>query len=269
MSISLENALSVEDLRLPEAVARHIAIIMDGNGRWAAMRGLPRKAGHQQGVEAVRRLVRDIRDVELGYLTLYGFSSENWNRPKAEVNDLMGLLRLYIRRDLDELQTNGVRIRIIGERDNLAPDLVELIEEAENRTKDNDKLVLTIAFNYGGRDEITAAARSLAQAVRHGDMKPAEITSESFAAHLYTADIPDPDLVIRTSGELRMSNFLTWQTAYSELIFIETLWPDFTKQDLLDAISEYHNRERRFGARPEKAASASDSLISTMTRRAK
>ncbi len=254
---------------MSEAITRHIAIIMDGNGRWAAMRGLPRKAGHRQGVEAVRRLVREIGDVGIGYLTLYGFSSENWNRPEAEVQDLMGLLRLYIKRDLNELQRDGVQVRIIGERANMAPDIVELIEDAEKRTKDNKKLVLTIAFNYGGRDEITAAARSLAEAVGRGDITPSDITPEMFTAHLYTSDIPDPDLVIRTSGELRMSNFLTWQSTYAELIFTETLWPDFTTRDLMDAISEYQNRERRFGARPAKAVPGSESLLTTVAGRTK
>jgi len=241
-----------KDREFSPAVPRHVAIIMDGNGRWAKARGLPRKVGHQQGVEAVRALVRDIEDLGLEYLTLYGFSSENWNRPKAEVSDLMGLLRRYIERDLDELADKGVKVRIIGERDNLEPDIVALIERAERRTEPNKRLVLTIAFNYGGRHELTAAARSLARAAARGDLDPETITPELLEANLYTAGIPDPDLIIRTSGEQRLSNFLTWQSAYSELIFVDTLWPDFTKAHLVEAIFAYVKRERRFGARPSE-----------------
>ncbi len=231
---------------------RHIAIIMDGNGRWAKARGLPRIAGHRQGVNAVRSLVRDIDDLGLEYLTLYGFSSENWNRPQSEVNDLMGLMRLYINRDLKELIERGVRVRIIGARHNLAPDIVSLIENAEQRSRHNSRLTLAIAFNYGGRDEIISAAQSLAEEVRKGNLSPVDITAELFPQYLYAHDIPDPDLLIRTSGEKRLSNFLTWQSAYAELVFVKTLWPDFTRQNLIDAIDEYFQRDRRFGARPDE-----------------
>ena len=231
---------------------RHIAIIMDGNGRWAKAHGVPRKAGHRQGVEAVRQLVRSIEDVGLDYLTLYGFSSENWNRPEKEVNDLMGLLRLYIRQDLNELVDNGIRVRVIGARDNLADDLVALIDDAETRSRTNDRFTLVLAFNYGGRDEIASAAKRMSEAVQSGQLNPDEIDSQTFEKFLYTTDLPDPDLVIRTSGEMRLSNFLTWQSAYSELIFIDKLWPDFTRQDLEFAIEEFHRRERRFGARPHE-----------------
>ncbi len=244
---------------------RHIAIIMDGNGRWAKARGLPRLAGHRQGVNAVRALVRDIDDLDLDFLTLYGFSSENWNRPRSEVNDLMGLMRHYINNDLNELIENNIRIRIIGERENLAPDIVALIENAEKRSCDNTKLTLVIAFNYGGRGEIASAARSLARAVRDGLLSPQDITPEVFSHHLYAGDIPDPDLIIRTSGEQRLSNFLTWQSAYSELVFTDTLWPDFTKQDLLDAIAEYDRRDRRFGARPGENRSEGAGVSTALT----
>ena len=225
---------------------------MDGNGRWAKAHGVPRKAGHRQGVEAVRQLVRSIEDVGLEFLTLYGFSSENWNRPEKEVNDLMGLLRSYIRQDLNELVENGIRVRIIGERSNLDRDLVELIDNAELRSKKNDRFTLALAFNYGGRHEIAAAARHLAQDVSNGRLAPEKIDASTFANYLYTSDLPDPDLVIRTSGEMRLSNFLIWQSAYSELIFVDKLWPDFTKADLEAAIDEFHLRERRFGARPRE-----------------
>ncbi len=231
---------------------RHIAIIMDGNGRWAKAHGVPRKAGHRQGVEAVRQLVRSIEDLGLDYLTLYGFSSENWNRPQKEVNDLMGLLRLYIRQDLNELVDNGIRVRVIGERENLANDLVALIDDAETRSRDNDRFTLVLAFNYGGRDEIATAAMRMSQAVQSGQLEPSDIDAQTFDKFLYTTDLPDPDLVIRTSGEMRLSNFLTWQSAYSELVFIDKFWPDFTGQDLQEAIEEYQKRERRFGARPKE-----------------
>ena len=233
---------------------RHVAIIMDGNGRWAKARGLPRKAGHQQGVEAVRRLVRDLEGLDLRYLTLYGFSSENWNRPQTEVSDLMSLMRLYIERDLGELARNGVRVRIVGDRQTLSPDIVRLIERAEARTAENDRLVLTIAFNYGGRQEILAAAQRLAGAVAAGTLSPDAITSDTFSAALYTGDMPDPDLVIRTSGEQRLSNFLIWQSAYAEFVFVDTLWPDFSRADLEAAMAAFAKRERRFGARPSEQA---------------
>ncbi len=236
------------------ATPRHIAIIMDGNGRWAKARGVPLKVGHRRGVEAVRQLVRTTEDVGLEYLTLYGFSSENWNRPKKEVGDLMGLLRSYIRQDLNELIDNGIRVRVIGERDNLEKDLVNLIEDAEKRSQNNNRLTLVLAFNYGGRDELASAAKQIVQAVQSELISLDKIDTRLFEKYLYTTDLPDPDLVIRTSGEKRLSNFLIWQTAYSELIFIDKLWPDFSRHDLEYAIEEYRRRDRRFGARPKEWA---------------
>ncbi len=230
---------------------RHIAIIMDGNGRWAKARGLPRNLGHRQGIDTVRDVVRACRNLRIEYLTLYAFSSENWKRPETEVAGLMDLLRLFIRRELDDLWRNGVRIRMIGDRTKLAPDIVQLIADAEAKTRDNRTLTLTIALSYGGQDEIVAAARRIAEQVLAGKLKPAEITAQVLENHLETAGIPDPDLVIRTSGEQRLSNFLLWQTAYSELIFIDKLWPDFSAQDLADAVAEFQRRERRYGGSGE------------------
>jgi undecaprenyl diphosphate synthase len=227
----------------------HVAIIMDGNGRWANARGLPRTIGHQRGAEAVRRAVTGATELGIGYLTLYGFSSENWKRPAAEIDDLMALLRFYLRSEIAELHRNGVRVRVIGDRQRLARDIVALIDEAEQRTRDNARLTLTVALSYGGRAEIALAARRLAEDVQAGRLDPALIDETLFARHLFTAGIPDPDLVIRTSGEKRISNFLLWQSAYAELVFLERLWPDFTKDDLADAIREYHRRDRRYGAR--------------------
>ena len=225
----------------------HIAIIMDGNGRWAKKRGLPRLAGHRAGVEALRATVRAVGDAGVSWLTVYAFSSENWSRPKSEVSDLMGLLKIYIRRDLAELHQKGVRVHIIGDREGLAPDIRALLAEAETLTAGNRSLNLVIAFNYGGRDEIARAARKLAQAVQAGVLSPTEISEAALARYLDTADMPDPDLVIRTSGEVRLSNFLPWQTAYSELVFLPCYWPDFGKADLDEALRIYTSRERRFG----------------------
>ena len=225
----------------------HVGIIMDGNGRWAKARGLPRVAGHRQGAEAVRTAISTAVDLGISYLTLYGFSVENWKRPRSEVADLMGLLRLYLRREIDELFRKGVRIRFIGQRKMLAPDIVALIEEAEERTRSNTKLNLIVALSYGARQEITAAARTLAREVATGNIAPDAIDEEAFARHLETAGVPDPDLLIRTSGEKRVSNFLLWQLAYTELVFIDTLWPDFSRRDLEEAIHEFHRRERRYG----------------------
>lgn len=232
----------------PGKPPRHVAIIMDGNGRWAAKRHLPRAAGHRQGVETVRVIVRAAGDLGIEYLTLYGFSSENWKRPVEEVNDLMGLLRLFIRRDLAELHQNGVRVRVIGDRDHLDADIVALIDEAEALTRDNDKLKLVIAFNYGGQNEIASAARRMAYEVKAGRLDPEAITPETVSGFLDTAGLPDPDLIIRTSGEKRLSNFLIWQSAYSELVFTDAFWPDFTPDCLRDAVAEYQRRSRRFGA---------------------
>lgn len=230
---------------------RHIAIIMDGNGRWAKARGLPRNLGHRQGIDTVRDVVRACRNLRIEYLTLYAFSSENWKRPETEVAGLMDLLRLFIRRELDDLARNGVCIRMIGDRSKLAPDIVQLIADAEAKTRDNRTLTLTIALSYGGQDEIVSAARRIAEQVAAGKLQPSEITAQVLENNLETAGIPDPDLVIRTSGEQRLSNFLLWQTAYSELIFIDKLWPDFSAQDLAEAVTEFQRRERRYGGSSE------------------
>ena len=226
----------------------HVAIIMDGNGRWARARSLPRVAGHKSGAEAVRRVVRGAAELGIGFLTLYGFSSENWKRPTREIDDLMGLLRWYLRAELAELHTNGVRLRVIGNRKRLPGDIVSLIDHAEEQTRGNGGLSLTIALSYGGREEIVAAAQALAARVQAGTLAPEAIDEEGFASELSTVGIPDPDLVIRTSGEKRLSNFLLWQSAYSELLFLDTLWPDFGKSDLEQAIAEFHRRDRRYGA---------------------
>jgi undecaprenyl diphosphate synthase len=226
----------------------HVGIIMDGNGRWAQARGMPRVAGHRRGAESVRIAIRTSVELGIRYLTLYGFSIENWKRPMAEVTALMGLLRLYLRQEVDELDEQGVQIRFIGERRRLAPDIVALIEDAEARTADNTTLTLIVALSYGARQEITAAVRDLARKASAGEIDLEQIDEMMVADHLATAGVPDPDLVIRTSGEKRVSNFLLWQLAYAELVFIDTLWPDFSRRDLEEAIHEFHRRERRYGA---------------------
>ena len=226
----------------------HVAIIMDGNGRWAKARGLPRTAGHKRGADAVKRVVKGAGNLGIKYLTLFGFSSENWSRPESEVRDLFSLLRFYLENDIAELVSNGIRLNVIGDRTRLPTDTVKLIEGAEARTAANVKLVLTIALSYGGRQEIVAAARALAAESAAGRIDPAGIDEAAFAHRLFTADMPDPDLLIRTSGEQRISNFLLWQLAYSELVFTETLWPDFGQKELEEAIATYKGRERRYGA---------------------
>lgn len=226
----------------------HIAIIMDGNGRWAKARGLPRTAGHKRGAEAVRRTVECAREMGVSYLTLYAFSSENWKRPQGEVTDLMGLLRLYLRNEVRTLHKNGIRLRVIGDRSRLGADIVSLIEESEAKTAGNTAMTLVLALSYGGRQEIVEAARRLATDVAEGRVSPAEIDEAALSGRLFTAGIPDPDLVIRTSGEQRISNFLLWQCAYAELVFLDVLWPDFGRDDLDAAIRDFHGRERRFGA---------------------
>ncbi|ACL56528.1 isoprenyl transferase [Methylobacterium nodulans] len=238
---------TAETAGLKRGVPAHVAIIMDGNGRWAARRGLPRAEGHRRGVEAVRRAVRAAIDLGIQYLTVYSFSSENWRRPASEVADLMGLLKLFVRRDLADLHANGVRVRIIGERRGLADDIAALLREAEERTAQNTRLTLVVAFNYGGRQEIVRAVQAMARAVQEGRLSPEAIDLGTVAAALDTQGIPDPDLVIRTSGEQRVSNFLTWQTAYSEFVFIQDLWPDFDHAAFAAAVGEYQSRERRFG----------------------
>ncbi len=226
----------------------HVAIIMDGNGRWARSRGLPRSAGHSRGAEALRRTVTAARDLGLEYLTVFAFSAENWHRPAREVDGLMGLLRHYLKGEISELDRNGVRLRFIGARERLPADIVALIEYAEARTLANSQLTLVVALSYGGRQEFVVAARRLAAAAAAGRLDPEKIDEDQVAGALFTAGLPDPDLVIRTSGERRISNFLLWQTAYSELIFLDKFWPDFTKEDLEAAILEYQKRQRRHGA---------------------
>lgn len=230
------------------AVPVHVCVIMDGNGRWAAGRGLPRVEGHRRGAEAVREVIKEAARLGVEYLTLFGFSSENWKRPTGEVTELMGLLHLYLRKELAELHKQGVRFSVIGERARLPQDVQKLIVAAEQRTQGNTGLNLVIALSYGGRAEILGAARALAEKVKAGELDPAAITENMLESHLETADIPDPDLLIRTSGEQRLSNFLLWQCAYTEFVFTETLWPDFTAQNFRDAIDQYRSRERRYGA---------------------
>ncbi len=226
----------------------HVAIIMDGNGRWAKARGLPRTAGHKRGAESVRVAVESCIELGISYLTLYGFSSENWKRPLEEVRALMGLLRLYLRSEIAALHKNGVRLRVIGDRDRLDPDIVALIEDGEALTRDNRRLTLTLALSYGGRQELAIAARRIAEDVAAGRLDPGQVDEQAVAERLFTNDIPDPDLLIRTSGEQRISNFLLWQAAYAEMVFTDTLWPDFSRRDLEDAVNAYHRRERRYGA---------------------
>jgi undecaprenyl diphosphate synthase len=231
----------------PASFPHHVAIIMDGNGRWASKRGLPRTEGHRRGVQSVRDCVAGAIELGISYLTLYTFSSENWRRPFAEISDLMGLLRAFIKRDLAELHKNNVRILTIGTDDRIDPEVLKLIKEAVYITRDNTGLVLTAAFNYGSRDEITRAARAIAVKAAAGEIDPDAITTEDLAAHLDTAGIPDPDLMIRTGGDQRISNFLLWQSAYTEFVFLDSYWPDFTKEVLARAVSEFQGRERRFG----------------------
>ena len=230
-----------------QASSLHVGIILDGNGRWARARGLPRSAGHRRGAEVVRTILRGCPERGVRYLTIYAFSSENWKRPVVEVEDLMGLLRLYLRREVAELRGNGVRIAFIGDRSRLSPETNGLIAEAEESTRHNATLTLTVALNYGGRQEILDTVRRIAEQVRDGVLDPAELSEETFQRHLQTRDLPDLDLVIRTSGEQRLSNFLLWQSAYTELVFVPTLWPDFTLDHLDRAIGEFQRRERRYG----------------------
>ena len=236
------------DFHLHSSVPTHVAIIMDGNGRWAQQRGLPRTAGHRRGADAARVAVRAAVGQGVRYLTLYGFSSENWKRPADEVEDLMGLLRFYLRSEIAELHKQGVRLRVIGDRSRLASDIVSLIEDAERLTAGNDTLTLIVALSYGSRAEITDAARRLAEDAIAGRVRPYEIDEAALASRLFTAGVPDPDLLIRTSGEQRISNFLLWQSAYTEFVFLDTLWPDFSEDDFVRAIKEYHGRDRRYGA---------------------
>ncbi len=229
------------------AAPRHVGIIMDGNGRWAAARGLPRMEGHRRGVESVRRTVRAAIELGVSWLTIYSFSTENWSRPPQEVSFLMGLLKRFIRNDLADLHRNGVRVRVIGSRVGLEPEIASLLSEAEALTRDNDKLTLVVAFNYGGRQEIADAARRLAMRAVAGEIDAASICPEMIRAELDTAGMPDPDLIIRTSGEQRLSNFLPWQSAYAEFVFLPLHWPDFDRAAFESALAVYAGRERRFG----------------------
>jgi undecaprenyl diphosphate synthase len=231
----------------PRPVPRHIAIIMDGNGRWAKARGLPRIAGHRSGAEAARRAVTAAAELGVPYLTLFGFSSENWKRSSGEIEGLMGLLRHYLRAEVAELHRNGARLRVIGDLGRLAPDILRLIKHTEAVTRENSRITVTMALSYGGRAEIVAAVRTIAQKAASGNLAAELVDEECFSRHLFTAELPDPDLLIRTSGEQRISNFLLWQCAYSELVFAKTLWPDFSKRDLEQAIDEFCGRERRYG----------------------
>lgn len=231
----------------------HVAIIMDGNGRWAQMRGLPRQEGHRRGLEALRRTVKNAGELGIAVLTLYSFSTENWRRPQAEVSFLMGLLKRFVEKDLAELDASGVKVRIIGGREDLAPDLRRLVEHAEAMTCNNTGMTLAIAFNYGSRDEIVRTARALAAEVAAGRIAANAIDEALFSSRLDTSDLPDPELVIRTSGETRISNFLLWQAAYAEFVFSPVLWPDFDRAALEDALAEYRRRERRFGGVSEPA----------------
>lgn len=231
-----------------DAIPEHVAIIMDGNGRWAKARGLPRAAGHERGVEALRNTVEAARQMGIRCVTVFSFSTENWRRPTSEVSALFGLLKAYIRHDLARLRREGVRVRIAGTRDNLPADIAKLVDEAERETMHNSAFHLTVAFNYGGREEIVRAAQALAGQVARGEIAPGDITESLFSAALDTRDLPDPDLLIRTSGERRISNFLLWQCAYSELVFSDVLWPDFDAEALRQAVAEFAGRERRYGA---------------------
>jgi undecaprenyl diphosphate synthase len=236
------------------ALPTHVAIIMDGNGRWAMARGLPRAEGHRRGVEAVRNTVRAAVEIGLPYLTLFSFSSENWTRPRQEVDFLFGLFRRYIRRDVAELHAAGIRIAVIGRREGLPADVLAMIEDAERLTEANTGLTLIFAFNYGARDEIARAARKMAAEARDGRLSPDTIDEATFAAHLDTARFPDPDLVIRTSGELRLSNFLLWQSAYAEFVFMHEFWPEFGRDSLVAALEEYAGRSRRYGGTGGRSA---------------
>lgn len=226
----------------------HLAVIMDGNGRWARARGLPRIEGHRNGVNAVRRTIEGAAEIGIRYLTLFSFSSENWRRPEEEVGELMNLLRRYLKSEIADLHAKGIRFRVIGDRSRLSQDIVRLVDDAEATTAENTGMTLVLALSYGARHDIAEAARKLATSVSLGLIRADAIDETVFAAHLGTAGIPDPDLLIRTSGESRISNFLLWECAYTEFVFLEKYWPDFGKEDLQHAVNEYGRRERRYGA---------------------
>ena len=239
--------MTIDELRAAGDVPRHVAIIMDGNGRWAAERGLPRWRGHREGMRAVRTAVETALELGLEHLSLYAFSRENWSRPPEEVGALMRLLAEFVDREREELREQGVRTRVFGDRDSLPPRALASVERLESTTAGGTKLQLNVAISYGARDEITRAARLLAEKAVEGGLDPAKLTPADLEAHLYTAGWPDPDLLVRTSGELRISNFLLWQIAYAEIYVTPVLWPDFGREELFAAIREYQRRERRFG----------------------
>ena len=230
----------------------HLAIIMDGNGRWSEQKGLPREDGHKEGVESLRKLLRYIDDFKIPYLTVFSFSTDNWNRPKSEISNLMNLLRKFIQTDLIELHNNNVRIRIIGNREGVPTDIIKLIESSEFLTRNNDGLYLQIAFNYSGRDEIVNALKKIGASIKSGDIDPYNINEDIVDSNLFTAGLPEPDLLIRTGSEKRISNFLLWQLAYTEIYFEKSLWPDFNKDLLTEAINDFNNRYRRYGKIEER-----------------
>jgi len=244
-----ESALGSHGLEGP-ASGLHVAIIMDGNGRWAKERGLPRALGHRAGVAALRRTVEGATELGIERLTVFGFSTENWRRPPREVSELMGLLKAYFQSDLDRLAHEGVRVRIVGRRTGLEPDILDIVERAEARTAANHRFHLQVAFNYGGQADIVDAARAFALRVENGMARASDLNEALFEAHLSTSPAPAPDLIIRTSGEQRISNFLLWECAYAELVFTKCMWPEFGAEELERAVSEFRGRDRRFGALP-------------------
>ncbi|GHF28509.1 isoprenyl transferase [Kordiimonas sediminis] len=233
-----------------QSVPQHVAVIMDGNGRWAVREKVSRGQGHKKGSEAVRQAIEGAVEAGVSYLTLYAFSSENWNRPQEEVSDLMGLLRFYLSREIKRLHKEGIKLKVIGHRERLAEDIQKMVAQAEALTADNSRLTLVIALSYGAREEITEAAKHIAAKVQSGDVALEDISEDLVSSSLQTKGIPDPDLIIRTSGEQRLSNFLLWQAAYAEFLFLDVLWPDFTKEIFHEAVQNYLTRERRYGARP-------------------
>jgi undecaprenyl diphosphate synthase len=248
MAAQTDTASAGAQERAAEAQPLHVAIVMDGNGRWAKRRGLPRTLGHRAGVEALKRIVEGAPGLNIKWLTVFGFSTENWSRPAAEVAELMALPKRYFETDLARLEREGVRVRVIGSRRSLRRDLVKICEEAEARTAGNSAFFLTVAFNYGGKADIIEAARRFADEVAAGRAAPEDLTEEGFADLVSTSGAPDPDLIIRPSGEQRLSNFMLWQAAYAEFVFQDVLWPDYTAEHLAAAIAEYHTRNRRYGA---------------------
>lgn len=247
----MKPAPRIASLPMPDKIPEHIAIIMDGNGRWAKSRGLPRMLGHKKGSEVLRSILEGCRELGLHYLTIYAFSAENWKRPVIEISDLMELLRHYLHNEIAELHKNGIRLRVIGDVEKLAPDIRSQIQQAETLTNNNTAFHLTVALSYGARQEMLQAVKMLANDISSGKVNPENLSEEELSSLLYTRDLPDPDLLIRTGGEHRLSNFLLWQSAYTELYFTPVLWPDFTVEHLKEAITEYASRERRYGTTGE------------------